>query len=160
MSPGWRTGSVRQRCAADLLLAERRHEGEDQERRAESRRPRRRTRPGARLPVAVLISPSIHGAPKPARLAIELISATPPAACRAGRKRFGICQNTGMALIVPTMASVSASSTTAALWSRKIAITSSDAGAERGRQRAVVARFLMQVGMIAVPDHAGRAAQR
>src|SRR6185503_7605747 len=35
ISPGWRAGSVRQRCAANLLLAERRHEGEDQERRAE-----------------------------------------------------------------------------------------------------------------------------
>src|SRR6185437_652654 len=35
ISPGWRAGSVRQRSAADLLLVERRHEGEDQERRAE-----------------------------------------------------------------------------------------------------------------------------
>jgi len=70
--------------------------------------------------------PSIQGAPKPARLAMELISATPPAAAVPARKRLGICQNTGMALMVPTMDSVSPTSTASALCPRKSATASSD----------------------------------
>src|SRR4051794_27751315 len=65
-------------------------------------------KPSDTEPVVSLITPITYGAPNPARLATELISAMPAAAADPARNWFGICQNTGIALIVPTIASVSA----------------------------------------------------
>jgi hypothetical protein len=48
------------------------------------------------------------GAAKPARFATELIRAIPQAAAEPDRKRFGNCQKTGIALIVLTIETVSA----------------------------------------------------
>lgn len=55
-----------------------------------------------------LSTPIAYGAPKPARLAMELIIATPPAAAAPETYMLGNCQNTGIALMVPNTASVSA----------------------------------------------------
>jgi hypothetical protein len=45
------------------------------------------SRPVVNCPVEVLIAPRNHGAPKPARFAIELISAMPHAAAEPGQEQ-------------------------------------------------------------------------
>ena len=68
----------------------------------------KRSMPLSFEPVWVLIHPTANGLTNPAKLAMELISAIPPAAVTPERNAVGNVQKMGNAAVIPIVASTMA----------------------------------------------------